>query len=78
MQFNIGDARKHWDYLVAAVERGEEVVLALNGKSVAKIVREEIPKAKPSGSVPGRVEASRDAGLADESTRLDPSVPKRG
>lgn len=43
MQFNIGAARKHWDYLVAAVERGEEVVLARNGKPVAKIVRDETP-----------------------------------
>lgn len=49
MQFNMGDARKHWAYLVAAVERGEEVILARNGKPVAKIVRDETPNEDPRG-----------------------------
>lgn len=49
MQFNMGDARKHWTYLVAAVERGEEVILARNGKPVAKIVRDETSNEDQTG-----------------------------
>lgn len=45
----MGDARKRWDYLVAAVERGVEVILARNGKPVAKIVRDETPNEDPRG-----------------------------
>ena len=58
MQYNMGDARKNWDSLVAAIERGQEVILARNGKPVARIIREETPKAKP------------DVRLIDESTTL--------
>ncbi|MCK9388004.1 MAG: type II toxin-antitoxin system prevent-host-death family antitoxin [Sulfuritalea sp.] len=53
MQFNMGDARKHWAYLVAAVERGEEVILARNGKPVAKIVRDETPNNDQGGELMG-------------------------
>lgn len=49
MQFNMGDAKKHSAYLVAAVERGEEVTLARNGKPVAKIVRDETPNEDQRG-----------------------------
>ena len=70
MQYNMGDARKNWDSLVAAIERGEEVILARNGKPVDRIIREETPKAKPPGSMRGRVKVMQDARLIDESTTL--------
>lgn len=87
MQLNIGDAGKHWTSLVAAVERGEEVILARNGKPVAKIVRHETPKVKPRGAWKNKVKVSSDwdspetnaeiARLFEESTRLDSPVPRR-
>lgn len=46
MQLNIGDAKKRWAHVVAAVERGEEVVLARNGRPVVKIVGYPTLKAK--------------------------------
>lgn len=60
MQFNMGEARKHRDDLVAAAERGEEVVLARNGKPVAKIVRYQTPEVKSPGSMRGHVKVSPD------------------
>lgn len=49
MQFNMGAARKHWDCLVTAVDRGEEVILARNGKPVAKIIRDETSNKDQTG-----------------------------
>ncbi len=60
MQFNIGDARKHWDFLAAAVERGEEVIVARDGKPVAMIVRYQTPKVRPPGFWKGKVKVSPD------------------
>ena len=41
-----------------------------NGKPVGRIIREETPKAKPPGSMRGRVKVMQDARLIDESTTL--------
>jgi antitoxin (DNA-binding transcriptional repressor) of toxin-antitoxin stability system len=54
------EAKNSLSRLVAAAERGEEVVLARDGKPVAKIVRFELPKVKPPGSWKGKVELSPD------------------
>jgi antitoxin (DNA-binding transcriptional repressor) of toxin-antitoxin stability system len=76
MQFNIGDARKHWDVLAAAVERGEEVILARNGKPVAKIVPHQGPKVKPPGSMRGRIKISSDQDSRATSVEPDDLAPK--
>ena len=46
--------------LVAAAERGEDAILARDGKPVARIVRYHAPKVKPPGSMRGRVKGSLD------------------
>lgn len=76
MQFNIGDARRRWAYLVAAVERGEEVILARDGKPVAKIIRYQAPKVKPPGSMRGRVKISRDWGSPEHNAEIAVLVEK--
>lgn len=60
MQVNISEARKRLSSLVAAAERGEEVILARNGKPVARLGRYEAPKVKPPGAWKGKVRVSPD------------------
>jgi antitoxin (DNA-binding transcriptional repressor) of toxin-antitoxin stability system len=60
MQVNMLEAKNSLSRLVMAAERGEEVVLARDGKPVAKIVRFEAPKVKPPGSMKGRIVAAPD------------------
>lgn len=60
MQVNMLEAKNNLSRLVAAAEAGEEVILARDGKPVAKIVRFEAPKVKPPGSMRGRVQISPD------------------
>lgn len=60
MQVNMLEAKNALSRLVAAAERGEEVVLARDGKPVARLVRYEAPKVKPPGSMRGRISAAPD------------------
>jgi prevent-host-death family protein len=60
MQVNMLEAKNSLSRLVAAAEAGEEVVLARDGKPVAKIVRFEAPKVKPPGAWKGKVLLSPD------------------
>ncbi|MBI5107762.1 MAG: type II toxin-antitoxin system prevent-host-death family antitoxin [Rhodocyclales bacterium] len=60
MQVNMLEAKNALSRLVAAAERGEDVILARDGKPVAKIVRYQAPKVKPPGSMRGRIKASPD------------------
>lgn len=60
MQVNILEAKNALSRLVAAAENGEEVILARNGKPVAKIVRYEAPKVQPPGAWQGKVNLSPD------------------
>ena len=76
MQFNIGDARKQWACLVAAAERGGEVILARNGKPVAKIVRLQTPKVKPPGSMRGRIKGSTDRDRPETNAEIAVFVKK--
>ena len=53
---NIFDAKTNLSALLVAVEQGEEVVIARNGKPVAKLVRAQAPRAREFGAwnkVPG-------------------------
>jgi antitoxin (DNA-binding transcriptional repressor) of toxin-antitoxin stability system len=54
------EAKNSLSRLVAAAERGEEVVLARDGKPVAKIVRLDLPKVSPPGSMRGRIKVTPD------------------
>ncbi|MCM2288714.1 MAG: prevent-host-death protein [Sulfuritalea sp.] len=60
MQVSMSDAGKCLSRLVAAAERGEEVILARDGKPVAKIVCYQAPKVKSPGAWKGKVEVSPD------------------
>jgi len=60
MQVNMLDAKNRLSSLVAAVEQGEEVILARGGVPVAKIVKYARPRVKPPGAWKGRVALSSD------------------
>jgi prevent-host-death family protein len=60
MQVNMLEAKNALSRLVAAAERGEDVILARDGKPVAKIVRYRTPKVKPPGAWKGKVKVSPD------------------
>jgi len=60
MQVNMLEAKNAFSRLVAAAERGEDVILARDGKPVAKIVRYQAPKVKPPGAWKGKVKVSPD------------------
>jgi prevent-host-death family protein len=60
MQVNMLDAKNSLSRLVAAAERGEEVVLARDGKPVARLLRYQAPKVKPPGAWRGKVKISPD------------------
>ena len=53
---NVGEAKANLSKLLAQVETGEEVVIARNGKPVARLVKCK-PKGKPKfGSWKGKIE----------------------
>jgi prevent-host-death family protein len=60
MQVNMLDAKSKLSNLVAAVEKGEEVILARDGVPVAKIVKYDKPKVKPPGVWSGLAPVSPD------------------
>ena len=49
MQINMLAAKNQLSRLVAAAQRGEEVILARDGKPVAKLVKYDAPRVKPPG-----------------------------
>ena len=53
------EAKNALSRLVAAAERGEDVILARDGKPVAKIVRYQSPKVKPPGAWKGKARISK-------------------
>ncbi|MGH8773550.1 MAG: type II toxin-antitoxin system Phd/YefM family antitoxin [Pyrinomonadaceae bacterium] len=71
MQVNMLDAKSKLSSLVAAVERGEEVILARGGVPVAKIVKYEKPKVKPPGAWKGLVRISSDWNSAETNAMVE-------
>lgn len=71
MQVNMLDAKNKLSSLVAAVEQGEEVILARDGVPVAKIVKYARPKVKPPGVWKGRVAISNDWNSAATNALID-------
>lgn len=53
---NIHEAKTHFSELVAAVERGEEVLISRRGKPVARLVSAADPEEKPKSRIFGRFE----------------------
>lgn len=60
MQVNMLEAKNALSRLVAAAERGEDVILARDGKPVVRLVPYEAPKVKPPGAWKGKVKVSPD------------------
>lgn len=60
MLANMLEAKNNLSRLVAAAERGEEVILARDGKPVAKIVPLRMARVAPPGSMRGRIHLSPD------------------
>ncbi len=58
---NMHEAKTQLSQLVAKMEEGEEVILARNGKPVAKLVPvEEKPRIPPAGLFAGKIKMSKD------------------
>jgi prevent-host-death family protein len=70
VQVNMLDAKNALSRLVAAAERGEEVILARDGKPVARIIRYQAPKVKPPGAWKGKVRVSRDWDSAETNAQI--------
>lgn len=70
MQVNILDAKNSLSRLVAAAERGEEVVLARNGVPVAQLVKYQRMAVKPPGTWRGRVSPSENWDSAETNAQV--------
>lgn len=55
MQVNILEAKNNLSSLIVAAERDEEVIIARNGKPVAKIVKYVAPAVAAPGAWRGRI-----------------------
>lgn len=71
MQVNMLDAKSKLSNLVAAVEKGEEVILARDGVPVAKIVKYDKPKVKPPGVWSGLAPISPDWNSAATNAEIE-------
>ena len=56
MQLNIFQAKNNLSSLIVAAEQGEEVIIARNGKPVAKLIKYTVPKVSPPGFWKNKVE----------------------
>jgi prevent-host-death family protein len=55
-QVNIHEAKTHFSKLLARVSEGEEIVIARNGKAVARLVPiQPEPKQRPLGIFKGQI-----------------------
>ena len=71
MQVNMLDAKNNLSRLVAAVERGEDVIIARGGVPVARIVKYNKPKVKPPGAWKGLVRISKDWNSAETNALVE-------
>jgi len=71
MQVNMLDAKNKLSSLVAAVEQGEDVIIARGGVPVARIVKYNKPKVKPPGAWKGLVRISKDWNSAETNALVE-------
>ncbi len=57
---NVHEAKTHLSTLLAAVEAGEEIVIARSGQPVARLTRYECAATRPIGIDDGRLEIADD------------------
>lgn len=65
MQVNMFEAKSRLSSLIAAVEQGDEVLIAGNGVPVAKIVKYSAPEVQPPGAWKSRVPYVKDCNSAE-------------
>ena len=63
---NVQEAKTRLSQLLAAAERGEEVVIARGGRPVARLVPVDEPAPRPVGFVTGAVPESLSEPLPDD------------
>lgn len=66
MQVNIHEAKTQLSQLLERVRRGEEVIIAKNGKPYARLVPLEPPVARQPGLLRGKVEETFFSPLPEE------------
>lgn len=64
--YNVGEAKTHLSSLLDEVQRGVEVIVAKNGKPVARVTRIEPVKKRPMGFVKGKLTQAFFEPLPDE------------
>ena len=64
--YNVGDAKTHLSSLLEEVQRGVEVVVAKNGKPVARVTRIQPVDKRPMGFVKGKLTRAFFDPLPDE------------
>jgi prevent-host-death family protein len=69
---NVHAAKTHFSKLLARVEKGEEIVIARDGKPVAKLVPVEVPK--PRKKAPPGFAKDLLLHLPDDLTAPDPEI----
>jgi prevent-host-death family protein len=65
-QVNVHEAKTHLSKLLERVEAGEEIVIARNGKPVAKLVAAPARKPRVPGALKGRIWISDDFDEPDQ------------
>lgn len=70
MLANMLEAKNKLSRLVAAAERGEEVIVARDGVPVARIVPYEAPKIRPPGAWKDKVAVSPDWDSAETNAEV--------
>ena len=64
--YNVGEAKTHLSSLLDEVERGVEVIVAKNGRPVARVTRIKPVEKRPMGFVKGRLTRAFFEPLPDE------------
>jgi prevent-host-death family protein len=65
-QVNVHEAKTHLSKLLERVEAGEEIVIARNGKPVAKLVAVPARKPREPGALKGRIWIADDFDETDQ------------
>ena len=63
---NVQEAKTRLSQLLAAAERGEEVVIARGGRPVVRLVAVDVPAPRPVGCVAGSVPDAFSVPLPDD------------
>jgi prevent-host-death family protein len=71
MQINIFQAKNNLSSLIVAAEKGEEIVIARNGRPVVKLIKYTAPKVSPPGIWKNQIEPSIDWDSSETNTEIE-------